>query len=756
MSPFLEYLVALAPQGETLLLTEQKPTKTENKFVWPPCFPDKWKAGKAMYANTGSFILDRMPDGKLSASSANCEYVLFLVCDDIGTKSKTPPLPPSWIMETSPNNYQWGYAFSEQPTKAEYSAAIEAIAAAGFTDPGAINPVRNVRLPGSVNLKPGRNAFESVLTEWHREREYTLAEICAAFGVTPAEASTASQIAIRLDDNGNDDVLAWLNEQGMVLERANSSGWVGIICPNHSEHTDGQISGRYHPVTRSYCCLHSHCLHIKSEQFLEWVAEQGGPVHEVGLRDDLLAETMQKVYERLEKGDLFSQESDADALIAAVEERELARIERDEWFKRFAYVIESDDYFDMETRQGLARPAFNALYAGIECKVGNRRVTASAWFDANRKKNYGLVVRGVTYMPGATPICTYDDELYANRWRDGRLRVSGSHSVSAEPWLRLVERIVPNPVERDHLLDVMAFKLQHPEVKINHAILIHGAHGCGKDTIIRGFTTALCGLYERNKSMLDKDSLVSQFNYHVESEVVVVNELRPDDFKDRRQVENILKPLIAAPPEYLTVNRKGEHPYKAINRTLVVAFSNEDDAIALTREDRRWFVICTPAPPMSKPEADAIWNWYLKGGGFGAVANWLMERNVSEFSPGATPPVTAAKTMMIEAARSPAEQFVLDAMDQRIGPFAKGLIGSPLYKVIDALSVMAPNSVKVTSGVLRHALKESSWINLGDIHSKELPSKKQAWCAPGMLELYTRSEMRRMLDEPQATMVRVK
>ena len=62
-------------------------------------------------------------------------------------------------METSPGCFQWGYAFTEQPTKAEFSAAIVAIAEAGYTDPGAINCVRNFRLPGSVNLKPGRDAF---------------------------------------------------------------------------------------------------------------------------------------------------------------------------------------------------------------------------------------------------------------------------------------------------------------------------------------------------------------------------------------------------------------------------------------------------------------------------------------------------------------------------------------------------------------------------------------------------------------------
>ena len=163
---FLEYLINLAPEGETFLIVKQKPqggTHADGtpKCTWPAFLPTaRRREGESWYGNTASFILDRMGD-RPSASAANCEYVLVMVLDDIGTKSKTPPLPPTWIMETSPGNYQWGYAFNDQPTKGDFSAAILAIAAAGYTDAGAVNPVRNFRLPGSVNIKPGRDEFVS-------------------------------------------------------------------------------------------------------------------------------------------------------------------------------------------------------------------------------------------------------------------------------------------------------------------------------------------------------------------------------------------------------------------------------------------------------------------------------------------------------------------------------------------------------------------------------------------------------------------
>ena len=283
---FIDYIIGLGDvDGETALLVRQKPKKDgegniiyhgdgapKSTFLFHLPHTARMKDGEAWYINTGSFIIDRFPEGKPSAKREHCEYVLFMMLDDIGTKSKEPTLPPTWVMETSAGSFQWGYAFSEQPTKHEFTAAIKAIAEAGYTDPGATNAVRNCRIPGSVNLKRGRNNFEARLVEFHPEREYTLAEICEALGVEPAEADTAEHRSIAIRDTGGDTVLQWLSDNNLVLTKVNNEGWCGVVCPNHAEHSDGNIEGRYKPLDRSYCCYHGHCQHIDSRTFLEWVA----------------------------------------------------------------------------------------------------------------------------------------------------------------------------------------------------------------------------------------------------------------------------------------------------------------------------------------------------------------------------------------------------------------------------------------------------------------------------------------------------
>ena len=113
---FLNFIASLAPEGETALVVRQKPQLKNGelqyhadgaiKATWPAQLPEKLlKPGGSYYGNTASFIIDRFEQGRVSASAANCEYVLVMVLDDVGDPEKapkTPPVPPTWIMETSP------------------------------------------------------------------------------------------------------------------------------------------------------------------------------------------------------------------------------------------------------------------------------------------------------------------------------------------------------------------------------------------------------------------------------------------------------------------------------------------------------------------------------------------------------------------------------------------------------------------------------------------------------------------------------
>ena len=760
---FVDFLKGLAPDGETLLLVKQKPIKKNGqlqyhddgaiKCTWPSFLPDsaKIKDGESWFANTASFIIDRFQDGKVSASKDNCDYVLAMMLDDVGSDktAKTPALEPTWVMETSEGSFQWGYAFSEQPSKNEFSAAITAIARAGYSDPGACNAVRNFRIPGSVNIKEGKGLWAARLVSFNPEREYTCREICDALGVIPDEADTATRRSVRVDDTGNSPILRWLSDQGLVRSLVKTNGWVDIVCPNHAAHSDGNEIAGLRPVDNVFKCLHGHCVDFDSKAFLGWVSDNNGPAVDVGLRDDLMADLHSKTLEQLKPTEAFP--NDAAKRIAEIERKQIGRAQKSDWYERFAYVLSDDSYFDLNLRNELTRTNFNAVFRHIPCQSihGKRKIEASVCFDENRDAHASRILSGVTYAPGDGLMLERDGEIYGNRWIDARPKVDLSVCVTdaqVQRWLDHCEVLVPDGYELDHCLDVMAYKVQHANRKINHAILHGGDEGCGKDTMWAPFIWAVAGPHNRNRSVVDSDGLHSQWGYNLEAEVMILNELKEPEAAARRALANKLKPIIAAPPETLQINRKGMHPYEMINRVFVLAFTNDAVPISLPTQDRRWFALWSRAPRMNPEAADAMWAWY-KAGGYELIAAWLWQRDVRSFNPAAAPIETDYKRTLIEQSKSLTESALVEMIREGSHDFGKGVVGSPFHRLIDRLEGSMPTGQKIYPNTLQHALKEAGWLDLGRVNSKALPNKKQIWAAPDMAKAWSKSDLRRMIEE---------
>jgi hypothetical protein len=269
------------------------------------------------------------------------------------------------------------------------------------------------------------------------------------------------------------------------------------------------------------------------------------------------------------------------------------------------------------------------------------------------------------------------------------------------------------------------------------------------------FIWSVCGPHLKNRGLLDNDTMSSQFGYALESEILILNELKEPDAKERRALANRLKPIIAAPPEMLSVNRKGLHPYQMANRVFVLAFSNDPVPISLDSQDRRWFCIWSQAPRMTPDAAAKMWAWY-KSGGFAAIAAWLLARDVSAFNPGAAPASTEFKMNLVEHGMSIAESYLVDLMRLKMGEFSRGVIGSPFHAVCDRLAGSAPSGVKVPQTALLHAFKEAGWVDCGRLKSRDFDTKKHIFCAPDMVDR-PKSELRRMVeDAPPSALVRVK
>ena len=246
----------------------------------------------------------------------DCVSACVVMLDDIGTKVLVPPpIAPTAILETSPGNFQYVYRIEPfhvdtESGAAYYEACLEALAGKGYTDKGALGVNRPYRVPGSINEK-GEEQWACKLTEMHPERVWRLPDLMASFGVKDVKASTPPPPP-KSDAPVNDDVLDWLQTNELIQHK--NEDWYVLRCPWASEHTGGSSEAGYcpagqgeHQYMRGFRCFHEHCSDRKANDFLAWVAEQGGPnadatelgdLHELGERlDDISIQERYKLVE---------------------------------------------------------------------------------------------------------------------------------------------------------------------------------------------------------------------------------------------------------------------------------------------------------------------------------------------------------------------------------------------------------------------------------------------------------------------------
>ena len=210
---------------------------------------------------------------------------MVLVVDDIGTKCKAPRVPPSYTIETSDGNFQWGYLiepFDVSTPKGQkyYDSVLVSLATAGQNDPGFRSATRLARLPGSLH----RTGWRAQVAGWHPDRSWDLPDLFEAFKV-PFKEGKGSKFALqpgKFDTlaDVDDPVYRWLEDTGRVL--GHNDQWVYIECPWRHSHTgglQGPTSTAYSPedygrAGRGFKCLHGHCTTQGLPEFLTWVNTQ--------------------------------------------------------------------------------------------------------------------------------------------------------------------------------------------------------------------------------------------------------------------------------------------------------------------------------------------------------------------------------------------------------------------------------------------------------------------------------------------------
>ena len=245
-------------------------------------------------------------DGSLRARKAQFAACHFLMLDDLGTKVPLDRLEGfdlSWLIETSPGNYQGGIILAEPITDGAAAVRLlNAVIDAGLCDAGASGPLsRWARSPVAVNGKKKHagedgTPFQCRLVHWQPEARYTPKEIVDRLQLKLAPAGRPKKPvkpaaappngASHSSENNPDDVLTPRAAENPVVAALKArglyktplgSGKHDMTCPWVREHTDELDTGtayfepdELYPVG-GFCCQHSHRDKYNIQALLEFL-----------------------------------------------------------------------------------------------------------------------------------------------------------------------------------------------------------------------------------------------------------------------------------------------------------------------------------------------------------------------------------------------------------------------------------------------------------------------------------------------------
>ncbi|TIW23203.1 MAG: hypothetical protein E5V65_01825 [Mesorhizobium sp.] len=299
-------------------------------------------------------------------------------------------------------------------------------------------------------------------------------------------------------------------------------------------------------------------------------------------------------------------------------------------------------------------------------------------------------VIGTDYVAGDQRLIIQrpDGTAVLNEWRPGGLEArDGSTEVIDEHFALLL----PKHQERDWVLDYLAHLLQHPAVKIKHAIMLIGEPGVGK-SFINDLLTGLFG--EQNVKVDDAAIHASDYKRALgNKQVLIIEEMATSS---KWEVTNALKPWFTS--EKVVANEKYIRAHEVRSPRGIFIHTNHAVPAVFEPGERRNAVFRIDAPARDQAYYDRLFRMGAQQ--FSAFKARLLQRDISEWSPNARPPVTEAKTEIIEASRTPVAADIQELL--RTDRIRKDLV-----TVQEAVALLAhplssaggPSSSKVTKGL---------------------------------------------------------
>lgn len=463
------------------------------------------------------------------------------------------------------------------------------------------------------------------------------------------------------DLNIPDPIAEFLVAEALALD-GRADGKLVIACPWDEEHTGGEAGDGstvyFRAGTNGYQrghfkCLHAHCEHRTDDDFLSAIGYESAEfdeVNEPGLNGPI---------------DQFH------AFLP--EHRYIHRPTQSLWpaISVDRSVRDSVDGLKPSVWLDHHRPIHQMIWCPGEGEV----IADFLLLDGVRVKREGQRA----YNTYRSPETFMGEASRAERWRDH------------------LRRIYPEEVQATHIERWLAHRVQFPGVKINHALVLGGSQGIGKDTLLEPVKRAVGA---QNWADVAPTDLLAQFTPWVKSVVLRVNETRNLGESDRFAFYENSKMLIAAPPDVLTCNEKHKPQVAVVNvMGVIYTTNNKTDGIYLPNDDRRHFVVWSGCvkEDFTPDYWSSFWFWLVEEEGWKDVGAFLKELDLKGFDPKAPPPKTEAFYAIVMANQDPRDAELASVIEE---------LGHPDSLTLRDITAVLDGRDGIDQGDLRHAISD--------------------------------------------------
>lgn len=656
------------------------------------------------YFTISTFFPDSEGIARRRKALFKATYVITL--DDVKEKlplDQVKKLPePSYILETSAGSEQWGYILSEPETdRTRVDNVLDGLVSKGLApdgnDPGMKGVTRYVRLPEGTNTKRKRNMFKCKLLEFNPFNTVTIEELCKPFDIDP-DAVRADQ---RVEGAAEVTDHPLVNDSGLNIKSILSPGRYDITCPWVDEHTgaedDGTCVFTNEDLSIGYACHHGHCQGRTAKDLLDHL----GKDFKIKLKTYQVSKGFEGVefnkdlLEELKKSEPFSKEQRDNCIEYLISISDVPAIDKINLYNEVQDLMgwnKSDltaVLKDLKPSDKVSSVKFENCYFVSELnQVYNKQKNifhtmeafhnSYAHLDPEARKtalqNSGVIkLDKIKYSPGRDRVYSEKGVEYFNSWSNDTEHDGVKGDVT--PWLNHFD-IMGWGSYRNHVVKYLAFTLQKPEIKINHAIILGGLEGSGKDFLITAMRKALGNNYS---TINGEDMLCERSDYLIDKKYIHINEVELGSDKLSLKAAIKIKPLCAAPPFTFRARKLYSNAVDIDNIFSIVMTTNSSTPLRLQSNSRRIMALWSDLDVrdgdgnMAESWAEYfndLWAWF-DNGGEDAIIYYLRNIDVSDFQPALAPPVTEFLRNMVENGKDSLLQTIEAFYRHRVACFGR-------------------------------------------------------------------------------------